>query len=211
MKATLLFLLLLIGAAGAVAQAQTPIDTTGGRYYQPIFPNVTVTPGVVYGSAITFSGATQQLLMDIYQPTGDVAAERPVIIFAHQGGSRNEQYMVDVCTRFARLGYVTASISYRLLYFPFDTTNVARAAIRGMQDMRAAVRFFRQDAAMANLYRISPSRIVVGGASAGGFMALQVGYLDKVSEVPSYVNIAAMGGIEGNSGNPGYSSAVRAG
>ena len=100
MKATLLFLLLLIGAAGAVAQAQTPIDTTGGRYYQPIFPNVTVTPGVVYGSAITFSGATQQLLMDIYQPTGDVAAERPVIIFAHQGGfvggSRNEQYMEHV-------------------------------------------------------------------------------------------------------------------
>ncbi|GAA4350519.1 hypothetical protein GCM10023185_08310 [Hymenobacter saemangeumensis] len=205
---------MLVFGAGAAALAQTPIDTTGGRYYQPIFPGVTVTQGVVYGSAVTFSGATQQLLMDIYEPTGDTAPERPVIIFAHQGGfvsgSRTEQYMVDVCTRFAQLGYVTASIDYRLLYFPFDTVNVAKAAIRGMQDMRAAVRFFRQDAATANLYRISPSRIVVGGASAGGFMALQVGYLDKVSEVPAYVGINSLGGIEGNSGNPGYSSAVLA-
>ena len=125
-------------------------------------------------------------------------------------GSRSEQYMVDVCTQFARLGYVTASIDYRLLFFPFDTTNVSVAAIRGMQDLRAAVRFFRKDAATTNTFRVSPDRIVVGGASAGAFAALEVGYLDKANEVPSDVNIVALGGIEGNSGNPGYSSAVLA-
>ncbi|ALW84571.1 hypothetical protein AUC43_05405 [Hymenobacter sedentarius] len=189
--------------------AQTPIDTTKGRFYRPIFPAVTVTSGVVFGSAVGVFGP-QNLLMDVYQPTGDVASERPVIIFAHQGGfvqgTRNEQYMVDVCTRFAKLGYVTASIDYRLLFTTFDTTGVSKAAIRGMQDLRAAVRFFRKDAATTNTYKVSPSRIVVGGASAGGFMALEVGYLDKISEVPSDVDITAMGGIEGNSGNPGYSS-----
>jgi len=83
---------------------------------------------------------------------------------------------------------------------------VSKAALRGMQDMRAAVRFFRQDAATGNVYRASPSRIVVGGASAGAFMALEVGYLDKVSEVPSDVDITTLGGIEGSSGNPGYAS-----
>ncbi|SFQ24944.1 T9SS type A sorting domain-containing protein [Hymenobacter arizonensis] len=214
MKSTLLLIWLLILGATVTVAAQTPIDTTGGRYFQPIFPNVTVTPNVVYGSAVNVLGGNQQLLMDVYQPTGDVAPERPVIIFAHQGGfvtgSKSEQYMVDVCTRFARLGYVTASIDYRLLFFPLDTTNVSVAAIRGMQDMRAAVRFFRRDAANANTYRASPSRIVVGGASAGAFMALEVGYLDRASEVPSDVNIVALGGIEGASGNPGFSSAVLA-
>ncbi|WP_210520067.1 carboxylesterase family protein [Hymenobacter terricola] len=214
MKRLLLFVLLLVLGAGQRAAAQTPIDTTGGRYYRPIFPGVTVSAGVTFGSATTFFGGTQTLLMDIYQPTGDVAPERPVIIFAHQGGfvtgTRNEQYMVDVCTRLARLGYVTASIDYRLGFFPFDTTNVSVAAIRGMQDLRAAVRFFRNDAATANTYRASPGRIVVGGASAGAFSALEVGYLDKVSEVPGDVNIAALGGIEGNSGNPGYPSTVLA-
>lgn len=209
MKSLLLFGLLLVLSIGGPALAQTPIDTTGGRFYQPKFPTVTMTSGVAYGSAITAFGTTQKLLMDIYQPTGDAATERPVIIFAHQGGfvagTRSEQYMVDVCTQFAKLGYITASIDYRL-GFSFDTTAVSKAALRGMQDMRAAVRFFRQDAAGANIYHASPSRVMVGGASAGAFMALEVGYLDKVSEVPSDVDITTMGGIEGTSGNPGYSS-----
>jgi|GEM_PF-2000422 len=214
MKPSLLFLLLLVLGTGLAARAQTPIDTTAGRYFQPVFKDVTVTSGVAYGSATTAFGSTQTLLMDVYQPAGDASIERPVIIFAHQGGfvtgSRTEQYMVDVCTQFAKLGYVTASIDYRLLFTTFDTTAVSRAAIRGMQDMRAAVRYFRRDAATTNTYRASPSRIVVGGASAGGFMALQVAYLDKASEVTSDVGLAALGGIEGNSGNPGYSSAVLA-
>ncbi|HEX8505384.1 MAG TPA: alpha/beta hydrolase, partial [Hymenobacter sp.] len=214
MKSTLLFWGLLLFSVWQTAAAQTPIDTTGGRYFRPVFPNVTVTSGVVYGSAVTAFGATQPLLMDVYQPTGDVAAERPVIIFAHEGGflrgSRGDVYMTAVCTQFAQLGYVTASIDYRLLFFPFDTTNVSVAAIRGMQDLRAAVRFFRRDAATANTYRVSPERIVVGGASAGGFMALEVGYLDRDSEVPSDVNIAALGGIEGQSGNPNFPSTVLA-
>jgi acetyl esterase/lipase len=214
MKTSLLLWLLLALGTGLAARAQTPLDTTNGRYYQPVFQNVTVTSGVAYGSAITAFGTTQTLLMDVYQPTGDASTERPVIIFAHQGGfvtgSRTEQYMKDVCTQFAQLGYVTASIDYRLLFTTFDTTAVSRAAIRGMQDMRAAVRYFRRDAATTNTYRASPSRIVVGGASAGGFMALQVGYLDKDGEVTGDVGLTALGGIEGNSGNPGYSSAVLA-
>jgi acetyl esterase/lipase len=220
MKATLLFALALVLGAWQTAVAQTPIDTTGGRYYRPIFPNVTVTSGVPYGSAVTFAGTTQTLLMDIYQPTGDALAQRPVIIFAHQGGfvvgSRTDAYMVAVCTQFAKLGYVTASIDYRLgfvitgLNAPADTPQVAKAAIRGMQDMRAAVRFFRKDAATTNTYRIHPSYITVGGSSAGAFAALEVGYLDKASEAPAYADIAGLGGVEGQSGNPGYSSAVLA-
>jgi hypothetical protein len=216
MKTPLLFLVALLLLGSRAASAQTAIDTTGARYYQPVFPNVTVTSGVQFGSAVNSAGTTQTLLMDIYQPTGDVLARRPVIIFAHQGGfvtgSRTDAYMVAVCNRFARLGYVTASIDYRLLDFgtiitAFDTVNIAKSAIRGMQDLRAAVRFFRKDAATTNTYRVQPSYIAVGGSSAGAFAALEVGYLDKLSEVPAYVGIAALGGIEGNSGNPGYSSA----
>ncbi|WP_201987590.1 alpha/beta hydrolase fold domain-containing protein [Hymenobacter rubidus] len=218
MKNLLLLVVLLVLSLGRAAWAQTPIDTTGGRYFKPIFSGVTVTQNVQYGSAVPFSlsGSTvsQPLLMDIYEPTGDVSVERPVIIFAHQGGfvtgSRTDSYMVAVCTQFAKLGYVTASIDYRLLFLPLDTTNFSKAALRGMQDMRAAVRFFRRDAATTNTYRASPGRIVVGGASAGGFMALEVGYLDKTSEVPADIDITLMDGIEGASGNPGYPSAVLA-
>ncbi|GAB3586777.1 carboxylesterase family protein [Hymenobacter daeguensis] len=216
MKPALLFLLLVL-AFGRAATAQTVIDTTAGRYYRPVFPNVTVTSNVAYGAAVNSAGVNQTLTMDIYQPTGDVLARRPVIIFAHQGGfitgSKTDAYMIAVCTQLAKLGYVTASIDYRLLDFGtilgggFDTVNIAKSAIRGMQDLRAAVRFFRRDAATTNAYRVHPSYITVGGSSAGAFASLEVGYLDKVSEVPAYVGIAALGGIEGVSGNPGYSSA----
>ena len=209
-------LLLLVLGVRQTAVAQTPIDTTGGRYFQPVFPTVNVTSNVVFGSAPDYLGNTQTLRMDIYQPAGDMSQERPVIIFAHQGGfiigSKTDAYMIKVCTQFAKLGYVTASIDYRLgfaltgLRQPADTPQVAQAAIRGMQDLRAAVRFFRADAAGANLYRASASRIAVGGSSAGAFAALEVGYLDKASEVPAYVGLAALGGIEGNGGNPGFNS-----
>jgi acetyl esterase/lipase len=215
MKPVFLFLLLVL-AFGHTAFAQSVIDTTGGRYYRSVFPSVTVASNVAYGAAVNSAGINQTLVMDIYQPTGDVLARRPVIIFAHQGGfitgSKTDPYMVAVCTQFAKLGYVTASIDYRLLDFGtilgggFDTVNIAKSAIRGMQDLRAAVRFFRRDAATTNTYRVQPSYIAVGGSSAGAFAALQVGYLDKASEVPAYVGLTALGGIEGVSGNPGYSS-----
>ena len=209
--------LLLAGAGPALAQL-APIDTTGGRYYQPVFTGVSVTGGVAYATAPTFNGTAQALTMDIYQPVGDTVKRRPLIIFAHQGGfvtgSKTDPYMVAICTRMARLGYVAASIDYRLGFpltgfaQPTDTPGVAQAAIRGMQDMRAAVRFFRQDAATAKTYRVHSNYIVVGGSSAGAFIALQAGYLDKASEVPAYVGLAALGGLEGTGGNAGFSSAV---
>jgi para-nitrobenzyl esterase len=87
---------------------------------------------------------------------------------------------------------------------------VAQAAIRGMQDMRAAVRFFRNDAATSKTYRVYSNYIVAAGSSAGAFIALETGYLDKPSEVPAYVGLAALGGIEGTGGNAAYSSAVAA-
>lgn len=217
---TLLLLLTLLAAAQAASAQLAPIDTARGRYYQPIFAAATVTSNVVYGSATKYDGTSQQLLMDIYQPAGDTVKRRPLVIFAHQGGfylgSRTDAYMVAVCTRLARLGYVAASIEYRL-GFPLtglpvltDTVGLAQAAVRGMQDMRAAVRFFRQDAATAKTYRVYSNYIVAAGSSAGAFIALETGYLDKASEVPTYIGLAALGGIEGTSGNAGYSSAVAA-
>jgi hypothetical protein len=216
----LVFLLLLASASRAVAQL-APIDTARGRYYQPVFASVTVTNDVTYGSAITLNGTTQPLLMDVYQPTGDTVSRRPLIVFAHGGGfvigSKTDAYPVAFCTRLARLGYVVASIEYRMGFpltgFPValtDTAGIAQAAIRGAQDMKAAIRFFRQNAATSKTYRVYSNYVIAAGSSAGAFSALEVGYLDKASEVPAYVNLAALGGIEGSSGSPGFSSAVMA-
>ena len=218
MKYLYLWLLLALPALG---RAQTAgLDTTRGRYYQPVFASVSVTRDVTYGAATTYAGATQTLLMDVYQPAGDTVQRRPLIVFAHGGGfvagTKADAYPVAFCTRLARLGYVVASIEYRLGYAatgfaaPADTARITEAALRGGFDMKAAIRYFRQDAAGAKTYRIQPSYVIAAGSSAGAFAALEAGYLDKAGEVPAYLDLAALGGIEGNSGTPGYSSAVAA-
>ena len=73
MKSLPFFGLLLLGITRP-GWAQTPTDTTGGRYYQSVFPAVTVTPNVTSGSAADFLGRPNTLVMNVYQPSGDATA-----------------------------------------------------------------------------------------------------------------------------------------
>ncbi|HKR06234.1 MAG TPA: T9SS type A sorting domain-containing protein [Bacteroidia bacterium] len=205
---------LIISCVSVSALAQNPIDTSGGRYWAEIFPSVTIDNAVNYGSNVDVSGNTQTLRLDVYEPAGDTVQYRPLLVLAHGGsfigGTKTDQDVVEMCTRFAKMGYVCASINYRLgLGFPIDSTHAGRAVIRAVQDMKAAVRFFRKDFTLGNTYKIHPDYIFAGGSSAGAFMALHLAYMDS-TEVPAYLNIGNLGGIEGASGNPGYPSNVLA-
>ena len=138
------------------------------RYDTETFTAVTTTTDVTYGQNLDINNTMQTLTMDIYQPTGDVAVTRPVLIFAHGGsfiaGSKTNAEQVTLCTRFAKRGYVTATIDYRLgIGFPINQANAQKAVWRATQDMKAAVRFFRMDAATTNTYRADPNFIFVGG------------------------------------------------
>jgi hypothetical protein len=87
--------------------------------------------------------------------------------------------------------------------------------MRAVQDGRAAVRYFKKNVAVGgNTYKIDVNNIYFAGVSAGGFIALQLAYLDEISEFPTYIDTVGQygigGGIEGLSGNPGYSSDVKA-
>nr|WP_262898848.1 alpha/beta hydrolase [Hymenobacter sp. ISL-91] len=178
-----------------------------------MFGQVKVRRNVEFARVTGLLGQTQPLYLDFYEPSGDTVRRRPLVLLAHEGafvtGTRDDVVMTELCTRLARLGYTAASIDYRLLFFPFDSVGIGRAAIRATQDMRAAVRFFRHDAATARKFKVDARYIFVGGSSAGAFMALQTAYLDKAAEVPAYLNLAALGGLEGSGGHAGYSSRPR--
>src|ERR1051325_6455977 len=137
MKKLFTFIAFIISAS---AFAQNPIDTSGGRYWANIFPNVTVTSDILYGSNVDVSGNTQPLKLDLYEPTGDTVENRPLLVLAHGGsfiaGSKTDQDVSELCARFAKMGYVCASINYRLgLGFPIDSTHAGKAVLRAMQDM----------------------------------------------------------------------------
>jgi poly(3-hydroxybutyrate) depolymerase len=195
-----LFTLLLVNSI----QAQCD-----GRYQQEIFDDVTV-------STVTYSDVTN-LQVDIYEAIGDDESNRPLIILAHGGsfiaGTRTNPSMVSLGETFAKRGYVVASISYRLMSF-FDLTS-ASGALNGvaeaLSDGRAAVRYFRKTVEEGNVYNIDPNQIYFGGNSAGGVMAIHAAFMQE-SDITNAELITALnnnGGIEGNSGNEGYSSQVR--
>lgn len=211
MKKITFFLSCLISGT---LMAQSPCST--GRYATDVFPNYTTTSDVVYGQNTSWNGASTTLKLDIYEPTGDTEINRPLIVLVHGGsfigGSKTDGDVVTMCQKFAKKGYVTASIDYRIGFFPFDSANAVKAVVRAVQDLRAAVRYFYKDKQTTNAYKIDTNYIFVGGSSAGAITSLHLAYLDQECEIADYLNqatISQLGGLEGASGNPGYSSKVK--
>jgi hypothetical protein len=193
------------------------INCSGGRYLDSLFAD-TVIQNVPYGQNLNYDGTTRQLSLDIYMPKYDTASMRPLIMFAPKGSfmqeDKAELTMTQLCHHFAQRGYVAVAIDYRvgmdyLTAYQYPEREYTYALLRAIHDYRAAIRFFRQDAATTNTYKINPDLIIAGGSSAGAMTALHVAYLDKVSEIPTtIIDTTGLGGLEGNSGNPAYSSSV---
>jgi acetyl esterase/lipase len=201
--ATVAVLMFALGAVSCAASAAPAAPHRNVRYHDPVFTTVDVRHDVSYGSAVDVAGDDIPLGLDLYQPTGDVAAQRPVLIVAHGGGfvsgNKDADSMVTLARAFAQRGYVTASINYRLdprvslACFRGDITARCRnAALAAQHDAQAAVRWFR---ANSTTLRVDPGRIAVGGLSAGAVAALGVAY---------------NAGDAGSSGNAGPASDVQA-
>jgi acetyl esterase/lipase len=187
-------------------QAQTPCSQ---KYIKKIFPKVDTARSIPYGKNVDVNGVTQTLLCDVYQPVGDTSRSRPLLVLTHGGsfisGDKSEPDIVRLCTAFSSRGYVTASINYRLGIRAVTGQELARANIRAIQDERAAVRYFRS---RADSLRIDTSLIFAGGTSAGAFTAIHHAYFDQSEILPS-IDTSGIGGFEGKSGTPGYSSHIR--
>ena len=191
----LLALALLAGCTVSRPEGPSPL-----RYRDAVFTAVDRTNDIQYGSAPDRAGNPEALKLDLYQPSGDTIAKRPVLIWIHGGGfiQGDKASGSTIATYFAKLGYVTASINYRLLA-PGGCAGerelppgCEEAALGAQHDAQAAVRWFRAHAAQ---YRIDPERIASGGGSAGAITSILAG---THSEDP------------GDSGNPGFSSRIAA-
>ena len=191
---------------------QLSAQCPSGRYNSQLF-------SVVSRDTVTYS-SVYNLKMNIYQPVGDTMAARPLIILAHGGsfvsGSKDDDSTVIwLCRNFAKRGYVTASIDYRLGVITSMVTDSAYAVdevIKAMSDGKAAMRFFTKDAATTNTYKIDTNNVFIGGNSAGAVLYMHVGYIDSLAECNASIigAMTANGGFNGNSGNAGYSNKSRA-
>ncbi len=186
----------------------------GDRYLEQLWEvrDIVVTKDIQYGSNTTYAGETMDLFLDIYEAEGDTLSNRPLIIWAFGGGfifgSKRSPDIEAWSKDFARRGYVSASIDYRL--YDGDGDPNLEAIIHAINDMRAAVRFFKKDADTDNVYRIDPEQIIVAGYSAGAITAVHTAFIRDESDIDEVFQpiIERNGGLEGDSGNEGYDSRV---
>jgi acetyl esterase/lipase len=128
------------------------------------------------------------LKLDVYVPAG--TGPFPLIVWIHGGGWVSGDKALGAQSHQVRQtsrGYVVASVNYRLsgqAKFPAQ-----------IHDCKAAIRWLR---ANASRFRIDPSRVAVWGGSAGGHLVALLGTSGGIPE------------LEGDLGNPSYSSRVQA-
>jgi len=200
----LLFCFVLMFAQHGNAQNQ--------RYHDFVFNSYTI-------DSVTYSD-TFHLKMDVYQPVGDSLCHRPLIVLAHggsfiSGNRQDDNAVVTLCQNFAKRGYVTASIEYRLgsaINMAIDSAYAENEVLQAIGDGKAAVRYFRKDASTTNTFKIDTNLIFCGGNSAGAVLFMHYIYITNVNQTSPALQtiINNNGGLEGNSGNPGYSSSVNA-
>jgi acetyl esterase/lipase len=106
-------------------------------------------------------GAGPALALDLLTPA--TPGRKPLVIYVPGGGfvQADKGGALGLRTYVAESGYVVASIRYRTV------TDGARY-VDGLADVKSAVRFLR---AHANEYGIDPTKVVLWGESAGGYLA----------------------------------------
>ena len=135
------------------------------------------------------------LEMDVYSPKGDGGASRPLLLMMHGGayliGSKNEKGQTEWCRYFASLGYVAASIDYRL-GFPLSRHGLLEAEDNALEDAGAALQYLleRED------LRIDAGRVCAAGTSAGAAMALGLAY-GRAGGTPPPFRIRAVANLWG--------------
>jgi predicted esterase len=193
--------------------------STTNRYQEAVFTTVQKTSDVLFGQSTTIGGTSNSLKLDFYAPQNDTETKRPLVVLAYGGGFSmgDKTQLAALAQKFTNYGYTAAAISYRLYDGPSPASNdnLKKEILFGMQDIKAAIRFFKKDAATVNTYKIDSTKIFLLGFSAGAMLALHTAYVNSSSEVaaldPGFQTIINNnGGLEGASGNPGYSSRFKA-
>lgn len=204
------------------------------HYVDEVCEQVNIQTDVPYAeniSILTGTPDTVTLTMDIYTPADDVCTDRPLILFFHTGtflpqylngqitGGKRDSAVVEICKRFARKGYVMASVDYRLGWNPvaeeqdIRTGTLLQAAYRGVLDAKACSRFFRKSVAeRGNPYGIDVNKMVAWGQGTGGYITLGQ-YLDDYAELEvdkfidsrtllNYIDTNLLGNVFGNTAKP---------
>jgi hypothetical protein len=149
------------------------------HYVDEIFNDTIVHHNIQYGASHRRRNEhVSPLFLDIYEPKGDTTEKRPLIVYAFGGafliGWRSQPPIPYMAKRWAKKGFVVASIDHRKGFNVVSNRSAARAVYRSIQDLNAAVRYLVQH---AEEYRIDVDNIILAGSSSGSISALHAAYM----------------------------------
>lgn len=127
-----------------------------------------------------------ELSAHLFNPEGHTTDDsRAVLIFMHGGGMRggSPQQGYDLAARLIPEGISVVSIQYRLLDTPDRTLDEI------ISDAKSSVRWLRENASDLGY---DPDRIVISGHSAGAYLALTTGVIDKFDESSENLDISSI-------------------
>ncbi len=157
----------------AKAQTVKPV-----KYKDIIFSDIAIDKDLSYAPDAS-PDKKKSFLFDLYQPTDDHSAPRPLIIWMHGGGfkfgSKDAKGIKLWSKTFAQRGYVCAAINYSLSKKDplFNFSELQKSCFYAVQDVKTAIAYFKKHHAD---YNIDPDKIILAGNSAGGLTALQTAY-----------------------------------
>lgn len=143
----------------------------------------------------------ENLALEVYFPVLPAGEKRPLVVLIHGGAfiGGNRAEFRNQARELARLGYVAATISYRLCkrnnclalgWLSYNDSWLTPVALCGLNfwsdfgtgayvaavDANNAIRFLQNNAAT---YHIDPDNVIVGGFSAGAWTAMHTAFLDQ--------------------------------
>lgn len=127
-----------------------------------------------------------------YTESGKPKNDNSAIALFHGGGwvFGDPSEFFEACRRYAAKGYVAFSFQYRLSRNSDGTyPHPDITPVESVKDARSAIRWLRENARML---KINPNKIVVGGQSAGGQLALSTALLDSINENTDNLNISTV-------------------
>lgn len=187
---------------GPASQAQED-RAAPRRYLNSVFAEHERHGNLVFAENLNnLDGKVEKLTMRVFEPKGDTATRRPLLVLTPGGGfvRTEDTWMDDFGEELARAGYVVAVHRYRLSDNINGPAKFYDALFKATSDQKAVIRYFIKDAAGANRFKVDVGNIFIGGHSAGAFTSMYTAYLDARSKLPDTGSAAlkANGGLEGN-------------
>ena len=172
------------------------------RYRTSIFQEVDIEKDIRFAEVTNYKDSLQNLLLDVYTPSGDSVSNRPAILWVHGGGfssgDKTQKYIVTLANAFAKKGYVCISTDYRLRKRPKE--DMAGTIGDAVSDVMKALEWIRLN---STKYGINKNYIAVGGGSAGGILSTNLCYKDSTekykwdkSGIFAFVNLWGSPGID---------------